>query len=237
MADDVQVKFGASVEGLLAGVEEAKASIESLRAPVDEFVSGLGGLAEALGAAFVVEQIREFSKEMAELGERTLNLAAAVGTTPEQFSALAATMQIAGADAETAARTMEILARNVGKALANPASDSASAFHRLGITQEELKAHSNDLVGLLHLLAERFASYQDTITKTDAMHTVLGRGMDRLIPLLRQGGEGFSEAEQKAHDLGATLSRDTITALATSAERMNTLGAVSKALGANLSRT
>jgi len=45
MADDVQVTFGASIAGLVAGVEEAKAQIEGLRAPADNFVGNLDGIA------------------------------------------------------------------------------------------------------------------------------------------------------------------------------------------------
>jgi hypothetical protein len=43
MADnDVTVRFGAAIEGLVAGVTAAKEQIEGLRAPVDSFIGGLG---------------------------------------------------------------------------------------------------------------------------------------------------------------------------------------------------
>jgi len=48
MADDVQVKFGASIEGLIASIEGAKEAIESLRVQS----GSLGGILELLAKAW-----------------------------------------------------------------------------------------------------------------------------------------------------------------------------------------
>jgi hypothetical protein len=42
--EDVEVKFGASLTGLTAGVNKVKEEIESLRAPVEHFVESLKGV-------------------------------------------------------------------------------------------------------------------------------------------------------------------------------------------------
>ena len=62
--DDVSLKFGASLEGLQAGIEEAKEQVESLSGPISEIVSSFGELGEALATAFAVEKIAEFAEEM-----------------------------------------------------------------------------------------------------------------------------------------------------------------------------
>jgi hypothetical protein len=219
------------------GIKAINEAIGGMTAPIGVAVGGLKEFAEVAGVAFVAEavgRIFEFAKSMAELGEKTEIMAAAVGTTPEEFSRLSATLEIAGGDADNASRVLEHLGKSVGAALRQPTGQTADAFHRLGISQDELQKHSNDLIGLLHLLAERWGAYQDSLTKTEAAHEIAGRGMDKLIPLLHKGAEGFAETEQKARDVGATLSSQTIKALAESAEHMNTLGAAAKGLGANL---
>jgi hypothetical protein len=97
MADDqINVKFGASIDGLASGVEKAKTAIASIREPVDSMISAFGKFGEAIGAAFAVERIADLAQEMAGLGERTRNIAAAVGATPEPFSMLSAALQFAG---------------------------------------------------------------------------------------------------------------------------------------------
>ena len=42
--EDVEVKFGASLTGLTAGVNKVKEEIESFRAPVEHFVESLKGV-------------------------------------------------------------------------------------------------------------------------------------------------------------------------------------------------
>src|SRR5579875_1514425 len=52
MPDDVQLRFGASVGDLSAGVAQVKAQIASIRAPVDDLISGFRELGKAIGAAW-----------------------------------------------------------------------------------------------------------------------------------------------------------------------------------------
>jgi hypothetical protein len=106
MADDVTVVFGASIAGLVAGVAEAKEAIEGLRAPVDSFVSSLSGIAEALGAAFAVEKIREFAVEMAELGARTLDTAYILGQSVGEYAQLVGAFTLVGGSAAAAQGTL-----------------------------------------------------------------------------------------------------------------------------------
>ena len=57
MADEVKVVFGASVEGLLAGVKQVEEAIRGLRAPIDELSAGLMEIAEVAGVAWATEKI------------------------------------------------------------------------------------------------------------------------------------------------------------------------------------
>ena len=79
--EDVEVKFGASVAGLTAGINRVKEEIEGLRAPVENLVSSFSGIAEAIGAAFVVEKIAECTEQLSELAEKAINTAASIGVS------------------------------------------------------------------------------------------------------------------------------------------------------------
>jgi hypothetical protein len=232
--EDVSVKFGAQVGALLSGVEQAKASIESLAAPVTAIKSSFVGLAEAAGVAFAVDKIVEWTKKTTEAAERATNLAAAIGIVPEQFQKLSAAMEIAGASGESAARTMERLQRNLSTAMADSTSRSARAFTDLGITQKQLSATGGNLDAVLHLLANSFEHFEDGPNKTAAFIAILGRGFESLIPLLRGGSAGMDELKRKAEEVGGVLTGQTIKALADSAEKMNTLGVAASGLGSNL---
>ncbi len=217
-----------------SGIKRVNAALEEIVSPIRAAVGGFGQIPEILGVAFAAEKLIEFAKEMGELGERTLNLAAAVGTTPEVFAELSAAIQIAGGTAETASRSLERLGHNISTALGNPTSEAAKAFNALGVTEEELKRASTDLEYSMRLLADKFVEFQDTPSKTAAFIAILGRGFENLIPYLRQGGEGIDEFKKKAEEVGGVLSGETIRALADTKEKMNLLGVASTGLAANL---
>jgi hypothetical protein len=224
----------AAHEETASGIKGVTAALETLASPVSSAVAGFRDMAEVLGVAFAVEKIAEFAKEMAELGERTVNMAAAVGTTPEKFAELSAEMRLAGGNADTAGRTLERLGKNISLALASPTSEQARAFKALGVTEEELRKASTDLEYALRLLAEKFVAFQDTPSKTAAFMALLGRGMENLIPLFRKGGEGLDEFKQKAQEAGGVLSGPVLQALADSREKMNLLGTAATGLAGRL---
>jgi hypothetical protein len=168
---------------------------------------------------------------MGELGERTLNLSATVGTTPEKFSALSVALGLAGGNAETASRTLERLGHNFSTAIGNPASEAAKAVKALGITEDQLKKASTDLEYGLRLLAEKWVEFQDTPTKTAANMALLGRGMETLIPILLRGGEGLDEFMRKARDTGSVLDRETAEAMANTGEKIHVLSATLQGTG------
>ena len=139
MADDrVDVVFGARVGELISGVAQSKEAIEGLRAPIDSLVGGFRGIAEAIGAAFVVDKIRDFAVEMGKLGEETLNAAAALGTTPEKFEKFAGMLQIAGGSAEGANRTLERLASTLASAVTEPTGRAAETLSRFGLDDQAM---------------------------------------------------------------------------------------------------
>ena len=71
---DVDVRFGATIEGFTAGVKQVESQIRELSAPLAEVQESLSAMGEALIAAFAIEKIVDFTKEMAELGEQAAAL-------------------------------------------------------------------------------------------------------------------------------------------------------------------
>ena len=58
MADsDVEVSFGAQIEGLLAGVEGTKEALQGIVAPLNQLKSAFTEMAEVVAVAFGVEKI------------------------------------------------------------------------------------------------------------------------------------------------------------------------------------
>jgi hypothetical protein len=201
------------------------AAIREVSEPLAMMSSGLRETAEIAGVMFAVDKMREYINSMGELGERTVNMAAAVGTTPHEFSLLSNALALAGGDAETASTTLERLGRNMEEALTSKTSQAAKAVASLGITQTELKRASTDLSYALDLIADKFAAFADSPQKTADFIALLGRGFERLVPLLRLGSAGMEEFKAKAQETGLVLSDEEAHALEETGEKVHLLGA------------
>jgi methyl-accepting chemotaxis protein len=138
--EDVEVKFGASIEGLTAGVNRVKEQIEGLRAPVENFLSSLSGVGEAIGAAFVVEKLAEFVEKFGEVAEKAENTAAAIGVTAAQMINLQESFQLVGANADGVARTVRTMEMAIARIAAAstkwlPISSQASSYCTVGFSR------------------------------------------------------------------------------------------------------
>lgn len=219
----------AKVEQLAAKVEEATANVAKLKTElstvgeggllghgINEGLKGLAELssrmretAELAGTMFAADKVKEFVTETAELGERTKNQAWAIGLSVQQYAQLSGALQLAGADSDEAQRTIERLGRSVQSALVNPTGQAAASFHNLGISQEEVKSHANNLIEFLGLLIEKTAQLQPGLQRTGALEEVLARGMDRLAGLFRGGAAGFEELLDKARPFSDAMAQNT----------------------------
>jgi hypothetical protein len=249
MADGVQVKFGAETSDFESGVDRVRGATlslnqvlnnafsnmsEAIREPLDALAilsSRLRQTAEVAGITFAVDKLREWIASMAELGERTVNMAAAVGTTPHKFSELSGALEIATGSADGAGRTLERIGRNIQEALTEPSSQAAKAAASLGISQKELQRASTDLGFALDLLANKFTEFEDSPLKTADFLALTGRSADQLVPILRRGADGLEELKREAADAGIVLSNQDAEAMEKTAESMHQLSETIQGVG------
>lgn len=200
---EVKVSFGASVEGLLRGVKEAEAAIQSLRKPVDDFIESMKGIGEATGLAFAVEKIREFTVEMAELGEHAVNMGAALGMSAEQFQQVNEAMGLVGASGDALVRTERLLSRAADDAVKNSLSPQNAAFRALGIGAKEFgDLLRDDPVAAMKELAE--AATRTGTAVSGPLGRLLGRGGGAdLLRFFSEGAAGIDKWITKTRELGA----------------------------------
>jgi hypothetical protein len=117
-------------------------------------------------------------------------------------------MKLVGGDADTAARTMQILEMRMRDALRDPGSKMGGAFHNIHISADQLQAGLKDLPGFLDLLADKFKEFGATPEGLVIFRDVLSRGMSKLIPALRDGGEVLEALKRRAHETGSVLDNE-----------------------------
>jgi hypothetical protein len=228
MADDqVTVRITAETAGAMRGVEEVKEGFaglaEAIRGPAEllgTFASRLREGLELAGITYAIDEFKEFGAEMAEIGERALNTGYLLGLTTRQVGELQSMFTRAGGNADEVQRALERLGLSVQQSLQDRTGAAATAFKNLGISLVEVGAHANDLPGLLQLIVERAAESANPLQCTAVLHELIGRGMDRLAPLLWAGAAGWDELKEGAQEYAAALEHN---AAADSAERLNAL--------------
>jgi hypothetical protein len=230
MADEqINVKITAETAGATSGIQQVTQGFEGLaeaiRGPAEllgTFSSRLREGLELAGITYAIDKFREFGTEMAEIGERALNTGYALGLTTHQVGELQGMFTLAGGSADEAQRALERLGLSVQQALQDPTGTAATNFKNLGASLAEVKAHANDLPGLLRLVTELAAESANPLQRMAVLHELIGRGFDRLVPLMRVGGEGWDELKARAQDYAAALERNAA-GEADSAERRNAL--------------
>jgi len=203
MTDDVQVKFGASINGLLDGVAESKEAIEGLSEYVNSIGKSFTELAEAIGVAFAVDKIGEFENKFAELGEQIDRTAKITGESTAGVQEFSLATKLAGGDAGTAAQTLNILQKNIGEAISK-AGTARSAFEGMGIGLQQLK--STDVVTLLFQMKQRLdeagSSAEQSALKQEYLRAVAGRSAAQFLAL----GMSLDEVKKVAAETGYIMS-------------------------------
>jgi hypothetical protein len=216
-----------------AGKEVGESMGESFRlggGMVLRFRESLGSLreaAEAVGAAFVAEKIAGWAFEAAEAGEKTVNLAAAIGTTTERASELSAMMRLAGGEGDMLGRTVQILAQKTQEALENPRSTASEAFAKMGISVAQLQEGLKDPTTMIDRLAEAYQRFKEAGRGGEFvadLRGVAGRSGGDMTRMFEKGTAGLEELKAVAHETGAVIDEDLGQKMVETTEKVNRLG-------------
>ena len=197
MADDVDIKIGATMDDLVDSVAQAKSTVM--------------GLAEVFGVAFSISAIEDFINSMAQLGTQVERTSAMLGVSTASAQELGVMSKAMGGDVGSLSMSMERL--QVGLERASIAtSPQAAALHALGLSAKELIGLSLDQQ--LDKIADAASRFADGGTKTAAVLMLMGRGAAGMIPILDEGSKGLETWRQHLVDAGTVMTTQTIGALA-----------------------
>jgi len=104
---------------------------------------------------------------------------------------------------------LEVGIRNMQKALANATSGGKSAndaLRAVGLTTANLAKLSPDQQ--FKLIANRLADVQDPAARAAAAMAIFGKSGTQLLPLMANGAAGIEQLQQRARDLGLTMSTE-----------------------------
>jgi hypothetical protein len=229
MADDVVVQFGAQVDALNSGVDEAKKKIESLKESAEQVAEGFSKLAEVAGIAFGVEAIKHFIESMGELGLQTERIMATLGISSEAVGELSGVAKLTGTSMEGMALSIERMSLNIQRSTRDGTNPAAQALKVLGIS-------AKDLIGLpadqyFGKLADAVSKFNPSLNLTNALMQIGGRGVQQMLPELLLGKEHFEELQAAVRETGSVMDEFTTKSLAESHERITLLGLAMQGAG------
>src|SRR5579883_2930001 len=186
MADDVSVKFGANIQGLIAGVEEVKSSIDSISDTARH-------VAEIFGVAFGVDAIKNFVERMADLGAQTERTAAILGLSNQKV------IELSGY-AELGNESIGDLAQQIQRAELNLQRSTRDGFNPAAQALRVLHLNAKDFIGLapdqfVNKLADSLSRFNPSINLATAVTQAFGRGVAQMLPSLLQGRQHMEEFE------------------------------------------
>lgn len=207
MADQNQIDviFGAKLDGLNAGVDQAKSAIRSITDPIEDLKNSFGTIAESIAGAFAVEKVMQFVESMERLAiqtERTMALLGVSAKTTTEFNIAA---QSTGGNVDGMTRAIERMGSNLTR-VKDGTEPAAMALRALGINMRDFLAMPTE--DKLKALADGFSRQKDGIDKDAIAIALLGRAGAEMIPTFNQGSHAFEEFAAMADRASSTPTQE-----------------------------
>jgi hypothetical protein len=198
-------EMAAEMKVLEAETEKESFSLKELAASAKEGAEvlvemreAIMGFAEVLLAAFAVEAIVDFAKEMGEAAEKVKHLSEQFGLTVPQVQQLEGVAKATGISIDALTKGLGILDKNMVTA-ANGTGAAALAFQAVGISANDGRSQMEKL----SVIADKFKDMADGPKKVALAMELFGRSGRELIPVLNLGAAGLEEINAKTAEYGA----------------------------------
>ena len=176
---------------MFAGIKEGLASITEGKAAIMEF-------GEAMIAAFALEKIMEWGKELGEAAEKTKHLAETFGMSIPQIQGLQAAASATGIPIETLTKAMGIFDKNMINA-AGGTGTAVQAFKAIGLSAADGKSQMDMLLAT----ADKFQHMEDGPKKVALAMELFGKSGKDMVPFLNMGAEGIEHLDQASQKYAA----------------------------------
>jgi hypothetical protein len=181
------------------GIEVDDKDLKKGEKGVHGFTSTLKEFGETLVAAFAVEKIVEFTKELIEEANVLAKQSLALSVSAEELEGWQWAAKLSGSSAEEFNSAFTKFNKNVGAA-SKGTGPAADALRKLGITAADLKTKLP--IDLLDDVADGLVKMQDPAKRTETIMALFGRSGSRLLPLFLKGADGIKQLREEVAELG-----------------------------------
>lgn len=202
--EDVSVIFGANIGNLLAGVEQAKTSIEGINSTVSGVTETFTGFGEALATAFAVEKIVSFTEHMTEAGVQLQRMEEQLGMSANEINIMSFAAENSEQQVQMLVRAFTQFSRVAEEAMKGT-NNQAAAFQALGIDAKAYLAAGHSVNELLSLSVTKLSEYADGMNKSAIVSVLFGGRSAQLIHVLNELGREHDKLSEAVNRSGVTL--------------------------------
>lgn len=205
--EDVQVRFGASVDGAISGIHQIIDSLEGIGGPVGSLMAIFVELGEVIIATFAIEKVMDFVEAIAEVGAKIEHLAVALGMTATEMSTFVGVAGLMDVGADQLGASMTRMERNMATA-ASGSGPAVKAFADLHVKVTDAAGNMRSMADLLPEVAEGFKNNANHMQAVNDLMAIGGRGMKNMIPIFAEGKEGLAAYSEKIKETGDVMNKE-----------------------------
>ena len=202
------------------GMSNAKKALEDFKEGLTKKLAStvFDTVVSALKA--IEETMKSLITETAAFGDSIDKNSQRLGMTTEEYQEWNYILSQNGANISTLTTSVRTINNRIDE-MSKGSATATEAFHRLGISMQDLEGKSGE--ENLSLIIERLQGMEDETQRNAVANDLLGRSYVDLIPLLNKSAGSVDELRQKAHDTNQLLSEEGIQAAVNYTDAMDTL--------------
>lgn len=232
---NIGVKVGADIDPLRKGLRNGSREVQSFSSVGVSAMRTLArGFAVATTAAVATgAAVMKLASDASGWASNITELSDAAGITAESFQEMAFAAKTVGIEQGKLANIIEDMARRVGKFAEGEGGQLSAFFENIaplvGVSIDDFKELSGP---------QALQLYYDSLVKAQVpqkqmifyLNEVSG-GAQKLIPLLKNGGEGFKNLADQARAAGGIIDNDGVAALSELNNKLDELKTATKGAG------
>lgn len=193
------------------GIKTDAASV----AKADNTLKKFMNIGKAFVGSWAVLKVGGFIKHAVdsttELAATFEHMHARTGVATETLQELGYVAKLAGTSVESMETALKILSRTMMESQKS-GSEIGKIYQKLGIQTKDAKGQLRPVADLLPELADKFKNMKSDTEKSAMAVKLFGRAGTMLLPVLKQGGDALRAQMAEAHDYGAVIDNELITA-------------------------
>jgi hypothetical protein len=187
------------------GFEVDTSALEAADGATSSITEGLKDLGKGVIAAFAVEKVFEFGKELLETADAVAKQSEALGISTEELQGWEHAAQLSGSSAEEFVSAFTKFTRNVNEASDAAGGPAAKAFKALGVSIKDSSGQLGAPIDLLDGVVAGLQNIQDPAKRTALVMDLFGKSGAKLLPLLSEGPEGIKKLRAEVAELGGVF--------------------------------